>query len=358
MTGDVERPRLEDLVGRAVHSAVTPAGAFESSDALLNQLWKNIVWTQRDNMHSIPTDCPQRDERLGWMGDILVFAQTAIYNMDMAAFLTKWVVDVRDAQADDGRFPDFAPHPFGTNERFSGVPAWGDAGVVVPWRAYENYGDTRILADHFDAAVRWVDFIRRENPDLLWTKKRDNDYGDWLNGDTLVAEGWPKKGGEVPKEVFATAFFAHSTDLVARMAARPGRRTPRRRSTADLFARIKAAFNTAYVDGDGRIKGDTQAGYALALYLRPAAGLRCGRRRSAAWWPASTRYKGHMSTGFHSTYRMMMELTRAGRHGPGLQAGARTDVPVVGLHRSTTARRRSGSGGTATWRAAASRTRA
>jgi alpha-L-rhamnosidase len=311
VTGDVERPRLEDLVGRAVHSAVTPAGAFESSDALLNQLWQNIVWTQRDNMHSIPTDCPQRDERLGWMGDILVFAQTAIYNFDMAAFLKKWVVDVRDAQADDGRFPDFAPHPFGKNERFTGAPGWGDAGVVVPWRAYENYGDTRILADHFDAAVRWVEFIRRENPDLLWTKKRGNDYGDWLSGDTLVAEGWPKKGAEVPKEVFATAMFAHSTDLVARMARVLGK-DPDAKEYGDLFAQIKVAFNKAYVDGEGRIMGDTQAGYALALYLDllPEAVRPAAFRRMVAGIDA---YKGHMSTGFHSTYRMMMELTRAGR---------------------------------------------
>jgi alpha-L-rhamnosidase len=311
VTGDVERPRLEDLTGRAVHSAVTPAGAFESSDALLNQLWRNIVWTQRDNMHSIPTDCPQRDERLGWMGDILVFAQTAIYNFDMAAFLKKWVVDVRDAQADDGRFPDFAPHPFGKNDRFTGAPGWGDAGVVVPWRAYENYGDTRILADHFDAAVRWVEFIRRENPDLLWTQKRGNDYGDWLSGDTLVAEGWPKKGAEVPKEVFATAMFAHSTDLVARMARVLGKDAEAKKY-GELFARIKAAFNSAYVDGEGRIKGDTQAGYALALYLDllPDAARPAAFSRMVAGIDA---YKGHMSTGFHSTYRMMMELTRAGR---------------------------------------------
>ncbi len=311
VTGDLQRPRLEDLVGRAVHSAVTPAGAFESSDPLLNQLWKNIVWTQRDNMHSVPTDCPQRDERLGWMGDILVFAQTAIFNFDMAAFFTKWVVDIRDAQADDGRFPDFAPHPFGQNERFSGAPAWGDAGVVVPWRAYENYGDTRILADHFDSAVRWVEFIRRENPDLLWTKKRGNDYGDWLNGDTLVAEGWPKKGAEVPKEVFATAMFAHSTDLVARMARVLGKDAEAKKY-GELFVRIKAAFNAAYVDRDGRIKGDTQAGYALALYLDllPEAVRPAAFRRMVAGIDA---YKGHMSTGFHSTYRMMMELTRAGR---------------------------------------------
>lgn len=312
VTGPIARPGLRDLVGRAVHSAVTPAGAFESSDPLLTQLWKNIIWTQRDNMHGVPTDCPQRDERLGWMGDILVFAQTAIYNFDMAGFLTKWIADVRDAQADDGRFPDFAPHPFDKNARFSGAPGWGDAGVVVPWRMYENYGDTRILADQYQSATRWIQFVKGRNPDLLWKKSRGNDYGDWLSGDTLVAEGWPKTGGEVPKEVFATAVFAHSVDLVARMARVLGK-TDDAKVYGDLFQQVKAAFNRAYVDADGRITGDTQAGYALALNfdLLPESRRATAVRRMVAGIDA---YKGHMSTGFHSTYRMMLELTRAGHN--------------------------------------------
>ena len=192
-----------------------------------------------------------------------MFAQTAIYNFDMAAFLKKWVVDVRDAQADDGRFPDFAPHPFGKNERFAGAPGWGDAGVVVPWRAYENYGDTRILADHFDAAVRWVEFIRRENPDLLWTKKRGNDYGDWLSGDTLVAEGWPRKGAEVPKEVFATAMFAHSTDLVARMAGVLGKDAEARKYRG-LFDEITKPDNVQ------KLGQDIKSGLKLGIHGTPA----------------------------------------------------------------------------------------
>jgi alpha-L-rhamnosidase len=311
-----------------VHSAVTPAGRFDSSSPLLNQLWRNIVWTQRDNMHGVPTDCPQRDERLGWMGDIQVFAQTAIFNFDMAAFFKKWVADVRDAQADDGRFPDFAPHPFGRNERFSGAPGWGDAGVVVPWRAYENYGDTRILADQFTAAARWIEFVRKKNPTLLWKNARGNDYGDWLSGDTLVAEGWPKTGGEVPKEVFATAMFAHSTDLVARMARVLGR-TDDARQYGELFEQIKTAFNTAYVGADGRITGDTQAGYALALSfdLLPAS----LRPPAVNWMLAGIKaYKGHMSTGFHSSYRMMLELSRAGRSDVAYQLALEKTFPSWG----------------------------
>ena len=215
---------LDSLTGVVVHSDMTPASTFETSKPLINQLQHNIVWGQKGNFVDVPTDCPQRDERLGWMGDIQAFSQTAVFNMDLAAFFTKWLADVRDAQADDGRYPDFAPHPFGRNTQFTGVPAWGDAGVIVPWRAYVNYGDRRLLERHFDSARRWVDFVRARNPDLLWRQDRGNAYNDWLNGDTIQQAGWPDQGAAVPKEVLATAFYAHSTDLVARMATVLGRR--------------------------------------------------------------------------------------------------------------------------------------
>jgi alpha-L-rhamnosidase len=312
LTGLGAKPAVGDLTGRVVHSDVPKASSFESSDDLLNALFRNIVWTQRDNLHSVPTDCPQRDERLGWMGDILIFAQTGIFNFDMAAFLTKWLQDVRDAQAENGRFADFSPHPFGKNESFTGAPGWGDAGVVVPWLAYVNYGDTRLLADHYEAATRWIEFIRRENPALLWKQARGNDYGDWLNGDTLVHEGWPRRGAQIPKEVFATAVFAYSTDLLARIAHVLGRDDDARKYAA-LFEDIKKAFNAAYVSADGTVKGNTQSSYALPLYfnLLPDAARPQAVRRMIE---GLDRYNGHMSTGFHSTYRMMLELTRAGRN--------------------------------------------
>jgi alpha-L-rhamnosidase len=193
-TGLTEPPMLDSLVGCVFHSSAPLAGEFECSSPMLNRLMQNIVWTQWANLQSIPTDCPQRDERLGWMGDILAFAQTACFNMDMAAFFSKWMRDVRDAQADDGRFPDFAPHPYDPSQRCSGAPAWGDAGVSVPWCVYRNYGDKRMLEEHFDAARHWVDYVHARNPDLLWRNARGNDYGDWLNADTLRLEGWPRTG--------------------------------------------------------------------------------------------------------------------------------------------------------------------
>jgi alpha-L-rhamnosidase len=308
--GEAEKPTRDSLEGVVVTSDAPMAGAFECSSPMLNQLWSNILWTQHANTMSVPTDCPQRDERLGWMGDILAFAQTASFNKDLAAFYTKWLRDVRDAQADDGRFADVSPHPYGKNERFTGVPAWGDAGVFVPWVAYENYGDVRLLESHFDACRRWVDWIASKNPDLLWKNARHNDYNDWLNGDTLIADGWPRKGGEVPRDVFATAFFARSTWMVSQMARAIGK-PDEAKKYAELADRIKAAFQAAFIDAEGKMPGDTQAGYALALGFdllpadrRPQAMSHLLRGIEA--------YKGHLSTGFHSTHHAMIQMTDAG----------------------------------------------
>jgi alpha-L-rhamnosidase len=298
------------LLGRVFHSTSPDTGTFTCSDASLTQLMQNIVWTQRANLMSTPTDCPQRDERFGWMGDIQAFSQTAIFNMDMAAFFTKFAQDVRDDQAADGRFPDFAPHPGDPNQTFSGVPAWGDAGTIVPWRAYQNYADDRLLAKHFDAARRWVDYIHKQNPDLIWAKGRGNDYNDWLNGDVIRQTGWPTKGGAVPNDVFATAFFAHSTEIVAKMAQLTGHTNDAHRYR-DLFKRIKATFNEQFVAPDGKIEGDTQAGYALALSfdllpepIRPKAVQHL--------LEGIERYNGHLSTGIQTSHRAMLQLSRYG----------------------------------------------
>ena len=213
VTGLPGRPAEDAIVGRVFHSAAPEAGQFSSSSDLLNKIMHCVQWVQRGNMHSAPTDCPQRTEREGWMGDIQAFSQTAIFQRDMAAFFTKWVPDIRDSQADDGRYPDVAPHVADPNTGFSGVPGWGDAGTVVPWRMYQNYADTRMLEQHLASAERWVDFIQANNPNRLWQKNRGNDYGDWLNGDTLKLQDYPRGISELPKDIYGTAFFAHSARL-------------------------------------------------------------------------------------------------------------------------------------------------
>jgi len=318
LTGLAKPPTPDAVVARVFHSTSPIVGRFECSDPSLNRLMQNILWTQRSNMMGVTTDCPQRDERLGWLGDAQAFVQTAIFNMDMAAFLTKIVQDIRDRQADDGCYPDIAPLPVDPNKdfdslysgltqrAFSGAPAWADAGTIVPWSAYQNYADTRMLQEHFESACRWVDYIHKANPNLIWENRRNNDYNDWLNGNSIKQKDWPSQGGSVPNAVFATAFFAHSTDIVAKMAAVLGRQEEAQRYR-ELFNQIKAAFNQRFVKPDGRIEGDTQAGYALALNfnllpdeLRPKA--------AQLLVEGIGRYKNHLSTGIHTTQRAMLEL--------------------------------------------------
>ncbi|MBN1442821.1 MAG: family 78 glycoside hydrolase catalytic domain, partial [Planctomycetes bacterium] len=328
VTGLERRPEAEDLAGCVIHSDAPPAGSFECSSPLLTRLWRNIRWTQRGNLHSVPTDCPQRDERLGWLGDAQVFSQTACFQMDMARFFSKWLGDIRDAQATDGRFPDFAPHPFEPDVRFSGVPAWGDAGVIVPWRVFVNYADRRVVEDHYDASRRWIDYVRSQSPDLIWTGKRGNDYNDWLSGDTLILEGYPQKGASVPKEVFATAFFARSTEILAKMAAVLGRDDDAERY-ADLAREIRRAFCREFMADDGRIHGDTQAGYALALWfdlapedLRPRLAEHLVRAVHA--------YGGRLSTGIQSTIRLMLALAEEGHTDLAYRLALRRDPPSWG----------------------------
>ena len=265
VTGLPNRPAEDAITGRVFYSAAPVAGTFTCSNELINKIMHCVEWTQRGNMMSVPTDCPQRDEREGWMGDIQAFSQTAIFNHDMAGFFTKWVTDIRDAQADNGQYSDVAPHPADPNHNIHRAPAWADAGTIVPWRVYQNYADTRMLEEHYASAKRWIEFIHANNPDMLWLKNRgDGDHGDWLNGDSVRLQGYPQGISAVPKDLFGTAFYAHSTEIVAKMAKLLGR-NEEAEEYDKRFREIKSAFNKVYVTDDAHIRGDTQAGYALAL---------------------------------------------------------------------------------------------
>ena len=183
LTGFPGTPPPGTVTACVVHSATPPAGQFECSHAGVNRLWLNGVWSQRDNFLSVPTDCPQRDERLGWMGDAQVFLRTASYNMNVAAFFTKWMIDVEDAQTAEGVFPDTAPR-LREGENFTGLgklggaAGWADAGVIIPHTLWRVYGDRRILERHYHAMVKWVDWIDRHNPSGLRLNELGNNYGD------------------------------------------------------------------------------------------------------------------------------------------------------------------------------------
>ena len=296
VTGLTGEPQSGLVTGVVISSDTTPAGQFSCSDPRINQLQSNIQWGQRGNYLSVPTDCPQRDERLGWMGDAQVFIRTASYNADIAAFFTKWLVDVDDGQTPEGSFADVSPNTMGAN----GVPAWGDAGVICPWTIYQVYGDKRILERHLPAMTKWVEYLRAHSNGLIREKDRGNDYGDWLS-----------IGADTPKDLIGTAFFAYSTRLLAQSCQALGRAEEAAKYEA-LFQDIKAAFLKRYVAADGHIQGDTQSDYAMALKfdllpddMRPKAAeylVDCIKAKN-----------GHLSTGFIGVSYLLPVLTKMGK---------------------------------------------
>ena len=307
-------PTKDMIVAKAVSSDPETVGKFECSNPKLNQLFGNILWTFRNNIHSIPTDCPQRDERCGWLGDAQVFARTGIFNMNMAAFYSKFTKDMRDAVAPNGQFYSIVPSvrnkDFGVD--WYGGPAWADAGVIIPWRMYESFADIRLLDEHYEAMKTYVESIHRENPNLLWQKHKAN-YNDWLNANTFSnpPENYNTKRGQMPDDVFNTAFFANSARLLSKIAGVLGK-TADARKYGDLADGITATFVGNFVEKDGKISGNTQSAYALALHfdllpedLRPKAFehlIECLKE-----------YDYRMSTGFIVTPMLMDELVRYGR---------------------------------------------
>ncbi len=251
VTGYPGRPPLDAITGVELTSDTPVAGSFECSDDMANTLYRNICQTQRANFIDIPTDCPQRDERLGWMGDAQIYVRTATYNTDVAAFFTKWLVDVEDAQLPDGGFSDVAPRRVAMG---GGTAAWGDAGVICPWTIYQVYGDTRVLAEHYDAMQKWIEYCKGTCKGLL---RPAEGYGDWLS---IKAD--------TPKDVLATAYFARSTKLVAEIADVLGKN-----EDAQKYA---AAF-----------PGDPP-GVQRRLRRRRMGGSKATRRRSTSWpWPST-----------------------------------------------------------------------
>ncbi|SDJ41831.1 alpha-L-rhamnosidase [Nonomuraea jiangxiensis] len=240
---------LGDVHAVVLHSDTPAAGTFVCSDPEIDQLQRNIEWGQRGNFVSVPTDCPQRDERLGWLADAQVFLPTACFNADVAAFFVKWLRDVRDAQRPEGGFPNVAPRISGVADE--GAPGWADAGVLIPWHLYRVYGDERFL--DVDSMAGWVEFVRRHNPDLIWRAKTGPHFADWL-----------APGAATPRDLLATAFFHRSADLTARAAVVTGRTADAERLRA-LADDIRTAFIKTFVSAPGRLAGDTQTGYLLAL---------------------------------------------------------------------------------------------
>jgi alpha-L-rhamnosidase len=286
-----------DVTARVAHSDIGPTGSFSCSEVWLDRLSRAIDWGQRGNFISVPTDCPQRDERLGWLGDAQIFARTACYNRDVAAFFSKWLDDVADAQLPSGAFTNIAPR---LHLASVGAPAWSDAGVIVPWTLWKMYGDTGLLRRHFGSMTAWMDFLERANPDYLRTRQLGSGFNDWLS---------PGEDG-TSSELLATAYWAHDAALMAEAAAAIGRPEDAAGYWA-LWSKIRSAFTEAFVSGDGQVASGTQTAYVLGLHM----GLVPDDLREAATGflvEAIRRTDWHLTTGFVGVGYILPVLSSTG----------------------------------------------
>ena len=314
-------PTAADLEGLVIHSDLPVTGALRIDSPLIEQVWKNAVWSQRSNFTGIPTDCPQRDERLGWLGDANVFWDAAAFNMDVYGFTQRFSGDMRDAQTPNGAFSDYAPAARRAIDQ--PAPGWADAGVALPWTAWRRYGATSIIDANWDAMARYLRYLEESNPDALWRRNRGLDFGDWLALDARQP-GDPT----TPKDLVGSAWWARTTEMGHEMAVATGR-TDDAAWLDDLHGRIMEAFRAAYVGADGRVGNGSQTGYILALKF----GLVPAALRAAAGEHLVGEIEGRggvLSTGFLGTPFALDVLADLGRADLVYDLLLRTEFPSWG----------------------------
>jgi alpha-L-rhamnosidase len=298
ITGYPGQPELDAVTGIVLHSDTPLVSEFACSDPMVNQLFQNIVWTQRANFLELPTDCPQRDERFGWTGDAQIYVRAATYNADVGAFYTKWLRDLMESQRPSGTFPGYAPYPFQHGWDFG--TAWCDAGVICPWTFWQVYGDTRVIERCWEPMTRFMDWRKSTSKNYLGVV-HGNNWGDWLN-----------QNEPTPLDYVDTVYFAYSSRLMSEMAAAIGKDTEAT-EYRQLLDNIKTAYQQKYLKPDGSLTVDTQTAYAMALFfdlvperLRPAVGQKLvGKIRDNG-----TR----MATGFLGSRPLLPALSSVGQH--------------------------------------------
>jgi alpha-L-rhamnosidase len=283
----------DDLTGVVIYSDIRPTGTFECSNPMINQLQHNIQWGQKGNFLDVPTDCPQRDERLGWTGDAQVFARTACFNADVAGFFTKWLADLAADQQPSGAVPHVIPNALSPGEEKgqSASAGWADAATVVPWTVYLCYGDTRILEQQYSSMKAWVDYMAgRAGNSYFWNT--DFTFGDWLAFNTTRSD-YP--GATTDKDLICQAYFARSMDLLQRTAWVLGK-TAEAEKYADMLEKVKKAFRDEFVTPNGRLASNTQTAYSLALaYDLTAPDMKDAAAKRLA---VDVRRFEHITTGF------------------------------------------------------------
>jgi alpha-L-rhamnosidase len=294
----------ENISAVALYSDMEPTGTFTSSHPLINQLQHNIQWGQKGNFIDVPTDCPQRDERLGWTGDAQVFARTASFNMDVNNFFSKWLLDLTADQSANGSIPHVIPNVLGQNA--TGSAGWADAGVIIPWTMYIHYGDTGILKQQYTSMKSWIGYMQLSSRNNLWN--RGFHFGDWLF--YRPADDNDGRAAVTDKYLISQCFFAYSTQLMINTASVLGK-TDDVKTYSDLLKNVKDAFLKEYVTPSGRLVSSTQTAYVLALHfdMLPEA----LRKQAAARLAQNVRdYGNHLTTGFLGTPYLCHVLSRFG----------------------------------------------
>lgn len=304
----LENPSTENLTGIVIHTDMPVTGEFECSDPLINQLQHNIQWGQKGNFLDVPTDCPQRDERMGWTGDAQAFTSTAAYNMDVVSFFSKWLQDLEADQNEDGKVPWVIPNVLSPTN--GGSTGWADAATIIPWDLYKVYGDKRILERQYNSMKSWVKYMENNvGEDGLWNTGFH--FGDWLfysaNNDN---DG---RSAITDKYLIAQAFFAHSADLLYKTATVLGE-TEDAKYYFELSEKVKDQFRQEYITPNGRLVSSSQTAYVLALKfdLFPK-----DMRQQAADRLVMNieRYNNHLTTGFLGTPYISEVLTKSGHLG-------------------------------------------
>ena len=296
-------PALDQITGVVIHSDMKPTGTFSCSDTLINQLQHNIQWGQKGNFVDVPTDCPQRDERLGWTGDAQVFSMTAAFNFDVAAFYTKWMGDFTADQSPEGKVPHVIPDVLNGE---GGSTAWADASIIVPWTVYLSYGDQRILETQYPSMKAWIGYMdSRANANHLWIG--DTHFGDWL---AFATSNSDYTGATTEKDLIATAYYCYSTDLMGKIATILGHKEDAQKYQQSVVE-IKKAFNHEFVTPSGRLVSHTQTAYALALAfdMLPENLV----PKAAEYFANDVQKFKHLTTGFVGTPLLCKTLSSIGR---------------------------------------------
>ncbi len=315
VTGFPGTPTLENIEGRVVHSAVEPTGGFICSNSLINSIHKNVLWGQLSNLMSVPTDCPQRNERMGWMGDAQLVTEEAIYNFQMAGFYTKWLEDIGDSQAEDGSVPDVVP-PYWSH--YPADPAWGTACVVIPWYLYQYYGDKRVLEKCYSGIKRWVEFLAGKATDYILSYSK---YGDWCPPAHI-------KPVDTPGELTSAWYYYHDALILSKIAHILGKSAEAKRYS-QLSSKIKEAFNKKFLKDDHYATG-SQTSNVLPLFLDMVPEDKKEAVLKNLMDDIVVTHGAHLNTGIVGTRYILDVLTKYGQADLAYKLATQTTYPGWG----------------------------